>query len=81
MATGRRAGTGGEHWEENDSFKNVEPPWRIKNLRREESMRTKRRSRFPVDSGALLGPSREFPGWDPKLWLIAALRDVFHLLG
>ena len=47
----------------------------------EETAATKRRSRFPVGSGTLLDPSREFPGWDPKLWLIAPQRDVFHLLG
>jgi len=41
----------------------------------------KRRSRFPVGSGTLLDPSRGFPGWGPKPWLIAPQRDVFHLLG
>jgi hypothetical protein len=44
-------------------------------------LRTKCRSRFPVGSGPLLDLIREFPGWDPKLWLIANQRDVFHLLG
>ena len=40
---------------------------------------TKRRSRFPVGSGTFLDPIREFPGWDPELWLIAALRDIFRV--
>ena len=44
-------------------------------------LRTKRRSRFPVGSGTLLDPSQEFPGWNPKLWLIANQRDAVHLLG
>jgi hypothetical protein len=42
---------------------------------------TKRRSRFPVGSGTLLDHNQEFPGCDPKLWLIAESCDAFHLLG
>jgi len=49
----------------------------IRTLRRR--LRTKRRSRFPFDSGTSLDLSQEFPGWDPELWIIALQRDILHL--
>ena len=77
-ASGRRDGAGGVHWEERNSC-HLGRDDRVGTLWRR--LRKKRRSRFPVGSGTLLDPSREFPGWIPKLWLIAVLRDAFHVLG